>query len=132
MGTRTPAKKATIKVAKRPSRKVDGEAAVLEKIAKLPERWRAMGRRLHTIIMASAPELKPRSWYGMPGYSKGGPCVCFFRADEPYMTFGITQEAGLTIEPGAPDQLIAAGWYFTALDEATEARIGALARKAAG
>ena len=67
----------------------------------------------------------------MPGYTKDGKTVCFFRADKNYMTFGFTQEAGLTSEEDAPHQLIESAWYFTALDDATEARLSAIVRKVA-
>ena len=59
--------------------KVDGESAVLAKIAEMPEPDRALGERLHAIIKASAPALAPRLWYGMPAYARDGKVVCFFR-----------------------------------------------------
>jgi hypothetical protein len=107
------------------------EAEVLAKIAAMPEPYRAMGERLHALILRSAPALQPATWYGMPGYVKDGKTVCFFRADKKYMTFGFTQEANLTVEEGAPHQLIDSSWYFTALDDATEARLSELVRKVA-
>jgi len=66
----------------------------------------------------------------MPWYAKDGKRVCFFRADK-YMTFGLTEEANLTREEGAPHRLLASAWYFTALDGPTEAKLSAIARKAA-
>ena len=60
--------------------KADGEAAVLAKIAEMPEADRAMAERLHAIIKASAPALSPKTWYGMPAYAKDGKVVCFFQA----------------------------------------------------
>lgn len=111
--------------------KADGEAALLAKIAAMPEPFRAMGERVHAAILRSAPELQPTVWYGMPAYAKDGKSVCFFRADKNYMTFGFTQEAGLTAEEGAPHQLIESAWYFTALDGATEARLSAIVRRVA-
>jgi len=68
----------------------------------------------------------------MPGYAKDSRTICFFRADKKYMTFGFTQEANLNCAEGAPDQLIESGWYFTALDDATEAKLSAMVRKVAG
>ena len=65
------------------------------------------------------------------GYAKDGKTVCFFRADKKYMTFGFTQKANLTREEGAPHQLIASEWYFTALDDATKAKLSAIVRKVA-
>ena len=112
------------KTANPAAKKAEGEAAVLEKIAAMPEPYRAMGERLHALILRSAPALKPAVWYGMPGYAKDGPVICFFRADK-YMTFGLTDKASLTREEGAPNQLIESAWYFTALDDATEAKLSA-------
>ncbi len=109
--------------------KTDGEAAVVAKIAAMPAPYRAMGERLHALISRSAPALQPGLWYGMPGYAKDGKTVCFFRADKKYMTFGFTQEANLTPEEGAPHQLIESAWYFTGLDDATEAKLSAIVRK---
>jgi hypothetical protein len=126
-------KKAT-KTAARPgprADKADGEAAVLAKIDAMPSPYRAMGERLHALILRSAPALHPTLWYGMPAYTKDGKTVCFFRADKKYMTFGVTQEANLTPEEGAPHQLIESAWYFTGLDDATEAKLSAIVRKLA-
>jgi hypothetical protein len=72
-----------LKAAARPgprADKADGERAVLAKIAAMPDPDRAMGKRLHAIIRASAPTLSPRLWYGMPAYAKDGKVVCFFQA----------------------------------------------------
>src|SRR6267143_1183792 len=55
----------------------DGERAVLAKLAEMPEPDRTMGKRLHSIIKASAPALSPRLWYGMPAYAKDDKVVCF-------------------------------------------------------
>ena len=110
--------------------KADGEAAVLAKIAAMPAPYRAMGERLHALILRSAPALQPTLYYGMPWYAKDGKRVCFFRADK-YMTFGLTEEANLTREEGAPHQLLASAWYITALDDPTEAKLTAIVRTAA-
>lgn len=112
------------------SRKTSGEAEVLAKIAVMPEPYRAMGERLHALILRSAPVLRPAVWYGMPGYAKDGPVLCFFRADK-YMTFGLTEKANFIREQGAPHQLMESAWFFTALDDATEARLSTIVRKAA-
>ncbi len=130
-------KKAAMKAAKTAARpgprtdKADGEAAVLAKIAAMPSPYRAMGERLHALILRSAPALQPAWWYGMPGYAKDGKTVCSFRADKKYMTFGFAQEANLTREEGAPHHLIESAWYFTALDDATEAELSAIVRRVA-
>lgn len=108
--------------------KTDGEAAVLEKLAAMPEPYRAMGERLHALILRSAPDLHPRLWYGMPGYAKDGPVLCFFRVDK-YMTFGLTENAHFEREEGASHQLMPSSWFFTELDDATEARIAEIVRK---
>jgi hypothetical protein len=115
---------------KQAAKKADGEAAVLAKIAEMPAPYRAMGERLHEIIMTSVPGLTPRTWYGMPAYAKEGKVLCFFRADK-YMTFGLTEDANFTLEEGATHQLMEYAWFFTALDDATEAKLSAIVRKGA-
>jgi hypothetical protein len=115
---------------KKAAKKADGEAAVLEKIAAMPVPYRAIGERLHEIITKSVPGLTPRTWYGMPAYAKDGKVVCFFRVDK-YMTFGLTEDANLTREEGAPHQLMGSSWYFSGLDDATEAKLSAIVREAA-
>src|ERR671936_2822030 len=79
--------------------KADGESEVLAKIAEMPEADRAMAERLHAIMKASAPELSPRTWYGMPAYAKGGTVVCFFQSAQKfktrYATFGFSDKANL-------------------------------------
>ena len=77
----------------------DDEAAVLAKIAEMPKRDRAMAERLHAIIKASAPDLTPRTWYGMPAYAKDGKMVCFFKSAHKfksrYATLGFSDKANL-------------------------------------
>src|SRR5918999_4577026 len=75
-----------LKTARRGPRaaKADGESAVLAKIAEMSEPDRAMGERLHEIVKASAPDLTPRTWYGMPAYAKDGKVVCFFQSAEKF------------------------------------------------
>lgn len=89
-----------------------------------------MGERLHDIITSNMPDLKPRLWYGMPGYAKGGPVLCYFRMDDNLMTFGLTEKVNFIIEEGATDRLMASAWYFTELDDATEASLTDIVRKA--
>lgn len=74
-----------------------GETAVLEKIAEMPVMYRAMGKRLHTLIKTSSPVLSPKTWYGMPAYALDGKVICFFRGadNERYMTLGFTEDANL-------------------------------------
>src|SRR3712207_2219425 len=64
------------------AQKADGERAVLAKIAEMQGPDRAMAERIHAIVKASAPELSPKTWYGMPAYAKGGKVVCFFQSAE--------------------------------------------------
>lgn len=111
----------------------DDEAAVREKIAGLTA-FPDIAARLHEIIMQSAPELKPRLWYGMPGYAKArsSPVICFFRVDgDAYVTFGLTEKANLTLEENASDRLRESAWFLTELDTPTEDRIAAIVKKAA-
>ena len=114
-------------MAKKATKKVSDEAAVLEKIAALPEPFRAMGERLHTLILRSAPTLQPKTWYGMPAYCK---VICFFRADK-YMTFGLSDNATFERAEGVAHQLLGSSWFFEALDEATEAELAAIVQMAA-
>jgi uncharacterized protein YdhG (YjbR/CyaY superfamily) len=109
--------------------KADEESAVLAKIAEMPPRDRAMGRRLHAIIRASAPDLSPRLWYGMPAYAKDGKVVCFFQSAQKfksrYATVGFSDAANL--DEGA---MWPVAFALTELTAADEARIGALVKKA--
>ena len=87
------AMKETLKERRRAlSGEADGESDVLAKIAEMPEPDRAMAKRLHAIIKASAPALSPKTWYGMPAYAKDGKVVCFFQSGQKfktrYATFG--------------------------------------------
>ena len=89
------------------------------------------GERLHRVILDAVPELTPRLWYGMPGYARGsGPVLCFFRADERFMTLGLTDKAHFEREPNQADQLMPSAWFFTHLDQPTERRVAAIVRHA--
>lgn len=111
--------------------KPDGERDVLVKIAEMPEPYRAMGGRLHAVIMANGPSLLPRTWYGMPAYSKDGEVVCFFRGGEKfkerYMTFGFNDTAKLD-----EGHLWPVAFALTDVTAAEEARVAALVKKAVG
>ena len=107
-----------------------GEADVREAIAEMEAPFPTMGERLHEVIMDSAPELTPRTWYGMPAYAKDGTVVCFFNAEKGYMSFALTEDANLSVDEGASDQLIEASWYFTELDDATEEKLSDIVRQA--
>ncbi len=109
--------------------KGDGESAVLAKIAEMREPDRTMGKRLHSIIKASAPALSPRLWYGMPAYAKDGKVVCFFQAAQKfntrYATFGFSDKANL--DEGA---MWPTAFALKGLTATEEARIAALVKKA--
>jgi len=79
--------------------KADGEKAVLGKIAEMPGPDREMAERLHALIMKTAPDLVPRTYYGMPAYSKDDSVLCFFKAaskfNQRYATLGFTDKASL-------------------------------------
>ncbi|MDE2821005.1 MAG: DUF1801 domain-containing protein [Chloroflexota bacterium] len=118
---------------KKARKDADNLAAVLEKIPQMFKEQTAIGQRLHEIIMAANPGLKPRLWYGMPGYAKSrsGPVFVFIRMDD-YVTFGLTEKAHFASADDAPDKLIANAWFLAGpeLDEATEARIADIVRMA--
>jgi hypothetical protein len=109
--------------------KADGEREVLAKIAAMRAPDRAMGKRLHDLITASAPSLSPKLWYGMPAYAKEGKIVCFYQDAQKfktrYATLGFSDQANLD-EGG----LWPVAFAVTELNAAEEARIGALVKKA--
>jgi uncharacterized protein YdhG (YjbR/CyaY superfamily) len=107
----------------------DGESDVLEKIAAMTETDRAMAEQVHAIVKASAPDLSPRTWYGMPAYAKDGKIVCFFQPAKKfktrYATLGFNDAANL-------DEGTMWPVYFAlaSLTPEDEARIAALVRRA--
>ena len=109
--------------------KADGEGDVLEKIAEMPEPDRIMAERLHAIVKASAPELSPRTWYGMPAYAKDGDVVCFFQSAQKfksrYATLGFSDKANLD-----EGELWPTSFALKRLTAPEEARIVALVKKA--
>jgi hypothetical protein len=106
-----------------------GQKAVLAKIATMPEPDRAIGKRLHAVIMAAAPDLAPRLWYGMPAYAKDGKVVCFFQNASKfkyrYSTLGFMDKANL--DDGC---MWPTAFALTELTTAEETRIGAPVRQA--
>jgi uncharacterized protein YdhG (YjbR/CyaY superfamily) len=107
----------------------EDESAVVAKIAEMTESDRVMAERVHAVITASAPELAPKLWYGMPAYAEGGKVVCFFQPAQKfktrYATLGFNDDANLddgTMWPTA--------YALTKLTAEVEARIGALVKKA--
>jgi uncharacterized protein YdhG (YjbR/CyaY superfamily) len=109
--------------------KADGESAVLEKLAEMPESDRVLGERVHAIIKASAPSLLPKLWYGMPAYAQDGKIICFFQSAQKfntrYATLGFSDKANLDDGTMWPTT-----FALTKLTAADEARIGALVRQA--
>lgn len=109
--------------------KVDPEAAVLEKIAEMPEPDRAIAERLHAIIKTNAPELSARLWYGMPAYGKNGKDVCFFQSAEKfktrYCTLGFNDSANLD-----DGDLWPTAYAVAKLTPAVEKQLTALIRRA--
>jgi uncharacterized protein YdhG (YjbR/CyaY superfamily) len=109
--------------------KADGEKALLAKIAEMQGSDRAMAKRLHAIVKASAPVLSPKTWYGMPAYAKDGKVVCYFQSAEKfnsrYATFGFSDEANL--DEGA---MWPTSFALKELTAGDEAKIGKLVKKA--
>ena len=115
--------------AKRGAAKEEGEADVLAKIAEMPKADRAIAERIHEVVKATAPDLMPRTWYGMPAYAKDGNIVCFFQPADKfkarYATFGFNDAA--TLDDGA---MWPTSWALTKLTTADEKKIGELVKKA--
>jgi uncharacterized protein YdhG (YjbR/CyaY superfamily) len=107
----------------------DGESAVRAALAAMSAHDRAIGERLHEIIKASAPELSPKTYYGMPAYAKDGKVVCFFRSagkfKERYAMFGFNDSANLDEGSMWPTS-----FALKELTPAEEERIVALVKKA--
>jgi uncharacterized protein YdhG (YjbR/CyaY superfamily) len=107
-----------------------GERAVQEKIAEMPEPDRSMAKRFHQIVTANAPDLMPRTWYGMPAYAnKEGKIICFFQAADKfksrYAAFGFNDDAN--IDEGV---MWPTSFALINLTPAEEAKIAALVKKA--
>jgi uncharacterized protein YdhG (YjbR/CyaY superfamily) len=102
---------------------------VLAKIAEMQPSDRALAERLHALIKASAPDLSPRTWYGMPAYAKDGNVVCFFQSAQKfktrYATLGFSEKANL--DDGA---MWPTSFALTELTADVEARISALVKQA--
>jgi uncharacterized protein YdhG (YjbR/CyaY superfamily) len=109
--------------------RADGERDVLAKIAEMPQPDRAMAKRLHEIVKASAPALLPKTWYGMPAYARDGKIVCFFQSADKfksrYATLGFNDEAKL--DEGA---MWPTAFALKELTAAEEARIAGLVKRA--
>lgn len=118
-----------MKAARRGGDKVDGAADVAAKIAAMTGSDRVMAERFDKIVRATAPDLTPRTWYGMPAYAKDGKLICFFQASAKfkarYCTFGFEEHARLDDGTMWPTS-----WALTELTPAAEAKIAELVRKA--
>lgn len=109
--------------------KADGESDLLAKIAEMPEPDRVIAERVHAIVTATAPALVPRTWYGMPAYTRDGTVLCFFQSAQKfksrYATLGFTAKANL--DDGA---MWPTGFALKELTAVEEARIAALVKTA--
>ena len=109
--------------------RAEGERAVLAKIAEMLEPDRSMAQRIHDIIKAGAPDLSPKTWYGMPAYARDGKVICYFQSAQKYnsrySTFGFNDAANLDEGVMWPT-----AFALKALTAAEEARIVALVKKA--
>ena len=115
--------------ARRGKKKADGESDVLAKIAEMPEEDRALAERVHEIVRATAPDLEPKTWYGMPAYARDGKIVCFFQGAHKfkagYATLGFNDAAKLD------DGLMwATGFALKGLGAAEEKKVAALVKRA--
>jgi uncharacterized protein YdhG (YjbR/CyaY superfamily) len=108
-----------------------GEADVQAAIAAMPDDDRVMAARIHEIVRATAPELVPRTYYGMPGFARDGKVICFFQSKAKfkvrYCTFGFQPDARLD-----DGEMWPVAYALTSLTAADEKRIAALVKKAAG
>jgi uncharacterized protein YdhG (YjbR/CyaY superfamily) len=115
--------------ARRGADRAAGEKDVLAKIAEMPTSDRAMAKRIHAIVKAGAPDLVPRTWYGMPAYTKDGKVVCFFQAADKfkarYATLGFNDTA--TLDEGA---MWPTAFALKKLTAAEEKKIAALVKNA--
>ena len=106
----------------------DGRADLLAKIAEMPPADRALAERIDAVVTAAAPELSPKTWYGMPAYARDGKIICFFQPASKfkarYSTFGFNEDAKL--DDGT---MWATSWALTKLTAADEAKIAALVKK---
>jgi len=111
------------------ARRADGEKTLLAKIAEMPEPDRVLAERIHGIVKESAPDLSPKTWYGMPAYAKDGKVVCYFQSADKfksrYATLGFNDTANL--DEGA---MWPTSFALTKLTAAEEARMRALVKKA--
>jgi uncharacterized protein YdhG (YjbR/CyaY superfamily) len=114
--------------ARRDADRAEGERVMLEKIAEMKGSDRAMAERIREIVGKTAPELSPKTWYGMPAWAKDGKIVCFFQSaakfNARYATFGFDQAAN--VDEGS---MWPTSWALTKLTDADEKKIAALVKK---
>lgn len=117
------------RAAKAEKEREDGEADVLARIAEMPDADRLMATRIHAIVKEAAPDLTPKTWYGMPAYALDGKIVCFYQSAQKfgtrYATLGFNEAAHL--DDGA---MWPVAYALTALSPADEKRISALVKQA--
>jgi uncharacterized protein YdhG (YjbR/CyaY superfamily) len=91
--------RAAMRAAAKERKGANDESTLLERVAEMSDADRAMAMRIHEIVKAAAPELEPRTWYGMPAYAKDGSVVCFFKSADKfksrYATLGFSDKANL-------------------------------------
>jgi uncharacterized protein YdhG (YjbR/CyaY superfamily) len=125
----TAEEKAAMRERAREAKGKDGESDLLAKIAEMTEADRAMAERLHALMKDVAPDLTPKTWYGMPAYAKDGQIVCFFQPAAKfkarYSTFGFNEKANLDDGDMWPTS-----YALTELTPAAEKKIAALVKKA--
>ena len=123
------AAKAYAQEQKAEARGANDERAALAAIAAMPKADRVMAERFHAIVKASAPDLAPKTWYGMPAYAKEGKVVCFFQSADKfksrYATFGFNDDANLD-----EGNMWPTSFALTKLTPADEKKIAALVKKA--
>ncbi len=107
-----------------------GDKPALAKLDSAPEQFRHIARRLHEIVRENAPSLEPVVRWGLVFYTLDGADICYIKPDKEYLAFGFSEVVNPAQEDGAHMHPVA--WTLTSLDEATEARIRDLVRKAAG
>lgn len=113
------------------AKKADALEALLDKIAEMPDDDRKIAERVHAIVTAVAPQLDPKTWYGMPAWAREGKVVCFFKPSEKfgsrYCTLGFEDAAQLD-----DGRMWPTSYAVTGLDDAEVAAIEELVRRAAG
>jgi uncharacterized protein YdhG (YjbR/CyaY superfamily) len=109
--------------------RAEGEKALLAAVAKMPKQERAMGKRIHEIVMTAAPDLGPKTWYGMPAYAKEDKVVCFFQSADKfksrYSTFGFSDTANLD-----QGEMWPTSFAVQELTPAVEKKLASLVKKA--